>query len=109
MVRQYRSVGAMRSHLGGSAPFRFDQILNQIADVIAQRAADRINAHVQMQDGARVFSPLKDRRLDMRCRSPRCRNRSKGPRFRYLCEEHLRLPKREQAAALQKWKQKKGA
>jgi hypothetical protein len=36
----------------------------------------------------------------MRCRFPGCKTRSKGPRFRFLCEEHLKLPKREQNAAI---------
>ena len=42
------------------------------------------------------------RKLDMDCRYPGCENRSKGPRFRFLCEEHLKLPKSEQDAALAK-------
>jgi len=33
---------------------------------------------------------------------PGCKNRSKGPRFRFLCEEHLKLPKKQEAA-LAKW------
>jgi len=39
---------------------------------------------------------------DMSCRYPGCKNRSKGPRFRFLCEEHLKLPKKQEAA-LAKW------
>ncbi len=42
----------------------------------------------------------------MRCRYPGCKNRSKGPRFRFLCEEHLKLPKKKQDAALAKWAEK---
>jgi len=42
----------------------------------------------------------------MRCHYPGCKNRSKGPRFRFLCEQHLKLPKREQDAALAKWAEK---
>ncbi len=38
----------------------------------------------------------------MRCRYPGCKNRSKGPRFRYLCEEHLKLPKKTVKAAIEK-------
>jgi hypothetical protein len=30
-------------------------------------------------------------------------NKSKGPRFKFLSEEHLKLPKSEQNASLQKW------
>ncbi len=32
----------------------------------------------------------------MSCRYPDCKNRSKGPRLRFLCEEHLKLPKKKQ-------------
>jgi len=38
----------------------------------------------------------------MSCRYPGCKNRSKGPRFRFLCEEHLKLTKKKQEAALAK-------
>jgi len=36
----------------------------------------------------------------MRCRNSGCKNKSKGPRFRFLCEKHLKLPRAEQNAAL---------
>jgi hypothetical protein len=39
---------------------------------------------------------------DMSCRYPGCKNRSKGPRFRFLCEEHLKLPKKKQDEVLAK-------
>jgi len=39
----------------------------------------------------------------MRCRYPGCKNRSKGPRFRFFCEEHLKLPKKKQDEVLAKW------
>ena len=45
---------------------------------------------------------------DMSCRYPGCKNRSKGPRFRYLCEEHLKLPKKKQDEALAKAAEKNG-
>ena len=35
-----------------------------------------------------------------------CKNRSKGPRFRFLCEEHLKLPKKKQDEVLAKWAEK---
>src|SRR3989442_11390236 len=84
-------------------PFHFDQIFNQIAELIAERAATKINESVQrgMREGAHAVSALKGRKLDMRCHYPGCKNRSKGPRFRFMCEQHLKLPKREQIAALE--------
>lgn len=52
----------------------------------------------------RRASALKGRKLDMRCRHPGCKNRSKGPRFRFMCEKHLKLPKAEQLEAFEKGK-----
>jgi hypothetical protein len=37
----------------------------------------------------RIRPHIHDRKLDMRCRYPGCKNRSKGPRNHFLCEEHL--------------------
>lgn len=37
----------------------------------------------------------------MGCIAPGCKNKSKGPRFRYLCEKHLKTPL-EQVKAWQK-------
>ena len=87
-------------------PFHFDQIVNQIADLIADRAASRINQRVQSgtRDGGRSYSALKGRKLDMRCHYPGCKNRSKGPRFRFMCEEHMKLSKRAQIVALETWR-----
>jgi hypothetical protein len=79
-----------------------------LAARFAQIFADRISAALPAprrgggRDGVRRGAPS-GRKLDMRCRYPGCRNRSKGPRFRFLCEEHLKLPKAEQKAALEKW------
>ncbi len=46
---------------------------------------------------------MRGRKLDMRCRYPGCKNKSKGPRFRFMCEEHRKLPVAQQKAALEKW------
>ena len=47
-------------------------------------------------------------KLDMRCRYPGCKIKSKGPRFRFLCEEHLKLPKDKvdlDEKSLARWKE----
>lgn len=31
----------------------------------------------------------------MTCIAPNCKNQSKGPRFRYLCEQHMNAPKKD--------------
>src|SRR5467141_661903 len=94
---------------GGQMTFNFDRMVDQIADLIAERALEKINERVQngMRNGltkgnGRRSSALKGRKLDMHCRYPGCKNRSKGPRFRYLCEEHLKLPKAKIKAAIEK-------
>src|SRR5438045_9532173 len=94
-------------------PFNVDRMVDQIADLIAERALEKINERVQsgMRNGmtkgnGRRLSTLKGRKLDMHCRYPGCKNRSKGPRFRFLCEEHLKLPKKKQDEVLAKWAEK---
>ncbi len=89
-------------------PFDFNRMVGQIADLIAERALEKINQRIQdgMRDGAardgRRSSVLRGRKLDVRCRYPGCRNRSKGPRFRFLCEEHVKPPKAKIRAAIVK-------
>src|SRR5947208_13021664 len=85
-----------------------NDFLDQLADAFIQRVMDRVQAKggaPTARNGARSrrgTSKLKGRKLDMRCRYPGCKNRSKGPRFGFLCEEHLKLPKREVRAAIEK-------
>jgi len=81
-------------------------LINAIADRFAERILSAMN--VARRNG-RSTSALRGRKLDMHCRYPGCESRSKGPRFRFLCEQHLRLPKKEQSAALEKWKGRKVA
>jgi len=87
-------------------PFNFDRMVDEIADAIAERALEKINQriHSGMRNGTngRRSSSLRGRKLDMHCRYPGCKNRSKGPRFRFLCEEHLKLPKAKVKAAIEK-------
>jgi hypothetical protein len=88
---------------------KLDGALAQVVDAIADRFADRLLARIgtMPRNGAagrtatngRRSSKLAGRKLDMRCRYPGCRNRSKGPRFSFLCAEHLKLGKRAVRAA----------
>lgn len=62
--------------------------LNQLIEDIATRVASKINPRV-----FRKRHPLagqKKTAAEMRCRHTRCRERSLGPRFHYLCKKHLR-------------------
>lgn len=87
----------------------FDALAAHLAEVISDRLAPLLAAAPRRAPGRPKGSLNKrrGRKLDMRCRYPGCRNKSKGPRFRFLCDEHLKLPKAEQRAALEKWAGKK--
>lgn len=69
-------------------------------DTFVEEIARRVVARVQEMmpkagrgGGKRGASKLRGRKLDMRCRHPGCKNRSKGPRFHFLCAEHLKSRK----------------
>src|SRR5213080_184986 len=79
-----------------------------LVDRFAQLFAERISAVLAAPPsrgvaGNGLASKLRGRKLDMRCHYLGCKNRSKGPRFRFLCEEHLKLPKKKQDEVLAKW------
>lgn|SRR6266851_8508562 len=95
-------------------PRRSSHPFDLLVDRFAQLFAERISAALpgpSRRSGTRngAESKLRGRKLNMRCHYPGCKNRSKGPRFRFLCEEHLKLPKKEQESALAKWAGKNAA
>ncbi len=83
----------------------FDALAERFAQIFADRISAALPAPGRGGSAGRA-SKLRGRSLDMRCRYPGCKNRSKGPRFRFFCDEHRKLPKKEQEAALQKWEAK---
>jgi hypothetical protein len=87
-----------------------DQFIDVLVDEIGARLSSRVEEIVGSAAGRRGRGGARGgarRKIDMRCRYPGCKNRSKGPRFRFLCEEHLKLPKKEQDAALAKAAEKR--
>ena len=85
----------------------FDALAERFAQIFAERVSAALpapNSRGLLRDGA--GSKLRGLKRDMRCRYPGCKNRSKGPRFRFFCEEHLKLPRKKQDEALAKWAQK---
>ena len=94
------------SHPFDALAARFAQVVaDRLAPLLAQAALRRGPGRPK---GSGAGAKLRGRKLDMRCRYPGCKNKSKGPRFRFLCEEHLKLPKAAQKAALEKWAKKNG-
>jgi hypothetical protein len=56
--------------------------------------------------GKRGKSASSRKQVDMNCRVAGCPNRSRGPRFGYMCEEHSKLSKKAQQAARDAWNAK---
>jgi hypothetical protein len=85
----------------------FDVLVRHFAQLFAEHVAAALPApsHGKRNGVARKAGSLK---RDMSCRYPGCKNRSKGPRFRFLCAEHLKLPKKKQDEVLAKAKQRNG-
>ena len=80
----------------------FDALTARFAQIFAERISAALPGGSR---GGRngVARKLGSIKRDMSCRYPGCKNRSKGPRFRFLCEEHLKLPKKKQDEVLAKW------
>ncbi len=90
----------------------FDSLAERFAQVVADRLAPLLAQTAPRRGpgrppGSGAGQKLRGRKLDMRCRYPGCKNKSKGPRFRFLCADHLKLSKKDQEAALAKWAGKK--
>ena len=79
---------------------------DSLVDRFAQMFAERVSAALPKAGRNGIARRAGSSKRDMSCRYPGCKNRSKGPRFRFLCEEHLKLPKKKQEAALAKWAEK---
>jgi len=79
----------------------FDALVERFAQMFAVRVSAALP-----KAGRNGAAKLRGLKRDMSCRYPGCKNRSKGPRFRFLCEEHLKLPKKKQDDVLAKWAEK---
>ena len=72
--------------------------------MLAERAASGGSSLV-VKERKRRSSPLKGKKLDMGCRVAGCKNPSKGPRFGFICEKHLKeLSPKQQREAREKWR-----
>jgi len=80
----------------------FDLLVDRFAQLFAERVAVALPRGTPRNGAAPARGGRRGLKRDMSCRYPGCTNRSKGPRFRFLCEEHLKLPKRKQDEVLAK-------
>jgi hypothetical protein len=88
----------------------FDALVERFAQIFVDRITAALPTPPRARNGQNgSAAPRRGRKRDMSCRFPGCRNRSKGPRFRFLCEEHLKLPKKKQSEVLAKWAEKNGS
>jgi hypothetical protein len=85
----------------------FDLLVERFAQMFADRIAASLPRGTPRNGAAPGRGGRLGRKRDMRCRYPGCKNRSKGPRFRFLCEEHLKLPKKKQDEVLAKAAEKR--
>jgi hypothetical protein len=85
-------------HMTKRSSHPFEALVERFAQIFAERVSAAL-PRAGRNGAARKASSLK---RDMSCRYPGCKNRSKGPRFRFLCEEHLELPKKKQDEVLAK-------
>jgi hypothetical protein len=88
-----------------------DSLLNHLADLIAERVGSRLGAAGTRKGSAKAGKAGRrstaGRKLDMSCRVEGCKNRSRGPRYGFICEEHLKaLSKKQQEAAREAWNAK---
>jgi len=83
---------------------------NDLFAVFIDRLADAVAARLEAKRNGAAPAARRStagRKLDMRCRVAGCRNRSKGPRFGFICDDHLKkLSKKQQQAARDAWKAK---
>ena len=84
----------------------FDALAERFAQIFADRVSASLPRGTPRNGGVAGRGGRRGLKRNMRCRYPGCKNRSKGPRFRFLCEEHLKLPKKKQDEVLAKWAEK---
>lgn len=78
-------------------------LMQQFATIVADKVAHQLKHSLNPKS-------LAGHKLDMHCRVGRCKQRSRGPRFRYMCELHgNRLTKRQQLAAIATYNTRKAS
>jgi len=74
----------------------FSQLVELLSEAVAARLGVRTSGSAKSGNGRRRGN--KRGALDMTCRVPGCKNRSRGPRFGFICDDHRKkLGVKEQA------------
>ena len=98
-----------------AASHPFDAFIHSLANAIADRFGSAVarpkpsRAPGGASANERRRQSMLGRQLDMSCRVAGCKNRSSGPGRGYMCEQHQKLPKKDQLAAREAWKAKHAA
>ena len=98
-------------------PRKNDDIFSSLIDRLAEAVAARLGGSGRSSGKSAGNGAAKSgkagrrsnagRKLDMSCRVAGCPNKSKGPRFGFICEDHLKkMGKKDQQAARDAWKAK---
>ena len=91
-------------------PTSLETLLAPLIDRLADRLAQRLGGSARGGAKAARRTSRAGRKLDMSCRVAGCKNKSRGPRFGFICDDHLKsLSKKEQVAARDAWKAKRAA
>lgn len=90
------------NHIAGLVQAHVSDLVNALTRAVRSNLAEELNSYFQKGKGAaqqlvgkvkRGVRPGTKRNMD--CIAPGCKNMSKGPRFRYLCEQHLNASKKD--------------
>jgi hypothetical protein len=83
-----------------------DSLLGNFVEQLAEGIAARLNQRMPSGGGRGAARGGKrgTRKLDMSCRVEGCKNKSRGPRFGFICDDHRKkLSKKDQQAARDAW------
>jgi hypothetical protein len=85
---------------GGMMATFVDQLASRLASEIGNRLVSAVERRsVRRMGGAAAGPTTRRRKLDMSCRVADCTNRSGGPRFGFICDEHRKIPRRDRVEA----------
>lgn len=89
-----------KSNLENRIASLVQQHVNQLVSTITRAVRDNIAEELRdyvsgSRNGRIALRPIKKTSRDLSCIAPGCKNKSKGPRFHYLCEKHVGAPRRQ--------------